>query len=335
MQADSTLWVLSDGRKGHENQSLGVAEALSRRVPMRIAVKRLGLASWAASLPAWLLWRLIAGRGHGAASVLAEGTEGLAPPWPAMVIGAGRRIAPITAWSRRHHGIRAVQLMEPHMQASAFDALVIPNHDLRQRTASPPNVVETIGAPNRLTSAAIAEAAERLGPALEALQQPRLERGQRLAVMIGGSSRSARFTTADEAALEVALAALAKDHGLIVTGSPRTPPGLLERLRSALTDSFIWDGTGPNPYPGMLGHADAVLVTEDSVSMASEAATAGLPVHVFPITRTAPKIRRFHESLEARGASRPFTGAIERWEYQPLAEADRVAEELIRRGLLP
>src|SRR5690625_3384389 len=178
MQTDSTLWVLSDGRKGHENQSLGVAEALSRRVPMRIAVKRLGLAPCAASLPAWLRWRHIGGRGQGAASVLAEGAEGLAPPWPVMVIGAGRRIAPITAWSRRHHGIRAVQLMEPHMQASAFDALVIPNHDLRPGRASPPNVIETIGAPNRLTSAAIAEAAGRLGPALETFQQPRLRIGR-------------------------------------------------------------------------------------------------------------------------------------------------------------
>ena len=68
--------------------------------------------------------------------------------------------------------------------------------------------------------------------------------------------------------------------------------------------------------------------------MASEAATAGLPVHVFAISRVAPKIARFHASLAERGASRRFTGAIGQWSYAPLAEADRIAGELVRRGVV-
>lgn len=329
MQADITLWVLSDGRKGHENQSMGVAEALARRIPAAIETRHLRLALWAAALPAAVLWRLIAGAGSGGgAFVLAEGTQHLAPPWPAMVIGAGRRIAPITAWLKRRHGVPAVQIMAPHMPAGAFDALVIPGHDLRAGAAPAPNVLETIGAPNRLSASAILEAGALWAAHFGALRQPRL------AVMIGGPSRSAKFTDRDEAALEAALVELATTHGLIISGSPRTPETLMRRLRTRLQDSFIWDGGGRNPYPGLLGHADAVLVTEDSVSMASEAASTGLPVHVFPITDTAPKIRRFHESLARRGASRIFRGAIEAWEYEPLAEADRVANELIRRGFL-
>src|SRR5690606_33209982 len=110
--------------------------------------------------------------------------------------------------------------------------------------------------------------------------------------------------------------------------------GLMRRLAAVLPDAFVWNGAGENPYPGLLGHADAVLVTEDSVSMASEAATTGLPVHIFPLGRVAPKIRRFHESLTARGASRRFTGAIARWSYEPLAEADRIAGDLVRRGVI-
>ncbi len=91
---------------------------------------------------------------------------------------------------------------------------------------------------------------------------------------------------------------------------------------------------GNNPYPGLLGHADAVLVTEDSVNMASEAATAGLPVHVFPVSGVARKIARFHASLAERGASRRFTGTIGQWSYPPLAEADRIADDLLRRGII-
>ena len=328
MQADITLWVLSDGRKGHENQSIGVAEALARRIPAAFETKHLRLAPWAATLPATLLWRLVAGAGGGAAFVLAEGAEHFAPPWPEAVVGAGRRIAPITAWLKRRHGVPAVQIMEPHMPAAAFDALVIPGHDLRAGAVPAPNVLETVGAPNRLSASAITEAGEPWAARFGALRRPRL------AVMIGGPSRSARFTGRDEAALQAALLNLADTHGLIISGSPRTPETLMQRLRARLKDSFIWDGSGENPYPGLLGHVDAVLVTEDSVSMASEAASTGLPVHVFPITRVAPKIRRFHESLARRGASRVFSGAIEAWEYEPLAEADRVAGELIAGGLL-
>ena len=109
----------------------------------------------------------------------------------------------------------------------------------------------------------------------------------------------------------------------------------MERIREAVgARGFIWDGQGANPYPGLLGHADAVLVTEDSVNMASEAATTGLPVHVYPLRGRSPKIARFHASLEARGASRRFDGTIGRWSYPPLAEADRVAGELLRRGVI-
>lgn len=334
MQMDITLWVLSDGRKGHENQSMGVAEALSRHLGARVELKQLRLAPWAGFLPAGILWRLMGGIRADHARILAEGADALAPPWPAAVIGAGRRIAPITALLRKRFGIPAIQIMEPHMPVRAFDALLIPAHDLRPNVAIAPNVVETIGAPNRLTAHGIAEAGRFWAAEFDAIRRPRL------AVMIGGPSRSAEFTTEDETRLEAALLGLAATNGLIISGSPRTPETLMQRLRdrfgaglgAGLGDSFIWDGIGANPYPGLFAHVDAVLVTEDSVSMASEAATTGLPVHIFPITRAAPKIRRFHESLARAGASRSFAGEIEDWSYKPLAEADRVAVELIQRG---
>jgi len=110
---------------------------------------------------------------------------------------------------------------------------------------------------------------------------------------------------------------------------------LTETLRQRLGKAaYIWDGTGDNPYPALLGYADAVLVTEESVNMASEAASTGLPVHIFPATGVADKIARFHETLAATGASRRFDGEIARWKYKPLLEADRIARELIERDVV-
>ncbi len=324
MQTDITLWVLSDGRAGNEAQALGLAEALARRRPAAIAVKRVALTRWAALVPAAWSWRLGARRGGWPFSGLAAGAETLAPPWPVAVVAAGRRAAPIAAALKRLHGIAAVQILDPQMPPRAFDAVVVPEHD----GLTGATVIRSVGAPNRLTPSAIAEAAAGWADRLAALPRPRV------AVLVGGPSGSARFAATDTLELTLALETLARTHGLMVTGSRRTPAGLIERLRTALPGAFVWDGEGENPYPGLLGHADAVLVTEDSVNMASEAATTGLPVHVFPLGRVAPKIARFHESLRARGASRRFTGGIACWEYEPLAEADRIAGDLVRRGVV-
>lgn len=325
MQARLTVWVLSDGRAGHEAQALGLAEALARRRPAAVAVKRALPGRWAAMIPPALSWRMGARPGGWPFTGLAEGAEAIAPPWPDAVIGAGRRVAPFLAALRRLYGIQAVQILDPRMPARAFDAIVVPEHDALVGD----NVLRSVGAVNRLTSAAIADAAAIWADRLHGLSRPRL------AVLVGGPSRSARFGGSDETRLVQALTTLARSHGLMVTGSRRTPPGLMDRIRGAVGPrAFVWGGTGANPYPGLLGHADAVLVTEDTVNMASEAASTGLPVHVFPLGRVARKISRFHESLRRHGASRRFTGEIGAWTYPPLAEADRIAGELVGRGVI-
>jgi uncharacterized protein len=325
VQAGLNLWVLSDGRAGNEAQAMGLAEALARRRPVALSVKRTVPGRWAALVPSALSWRLGARADGWPFSGLAEGGDALVPPWPEAVIGAGRRVAPIAAALRRLYGIAAVQILNPQMPPRAFDAVVVPEHD----ALAGANVFRSVGAVNRLTPGAIAEAAACWTEAMAGLPRPRI------AVLVGGPSRSARFGEADGRNLLAALTTLAGTHGLMVTGSRRTPPGLAERIREAVgSRGFVWDGTGANPYPGLLGHADAVLVTEDSVNMASEAATTGLPVHVFPLGGRAAKIARFHASLEARGASRRFSGAIGLWRYPPLAEADRIAGDLVRCGVI-
>ena len=93
----------------------------------------------------------------------------------------------------------------------------------------------------------------------------------------------------------------------------------------------MWDGTGDNPYFGFLAAADAVLVTEDSTNLATDAATAGRPVLIAPLPGRPGKFARFQADLVARGAARPFAGRVETWAVVPLRETDRAAAELLRR----
>jgi mitochondrial fission protein ELM1 len=119
----------------------------------------------------------------------------------------------------------------------------------------------------------------------------------------------------------------------MVSFTRRTPVQARRILQAALESlpGIIWDETGENPYFAFLAAADAILVTEDSTNLATDAAATGRPVFVARMAGGSAKFRRFHEDLQNRGATRPFAGAFDRWTYAPLVETDRAARELLRR----
>ena len=64
---------------------------------------------------------------------------------------------------------------------------------------------------------------------------------------------------------------------------------------------------GGNPYRAMLGLADHIIVTGDSVNMVGEACLPGVPVHMFALQGGSAKFRRFHEAVLDAGYVLPFT----------------------------
>jgi len=56
-------------------------------------------------------------------------------------------------------------------------------------------------------------------------------------------------------------------------------------------------------------------VTADSVSMISEAAATGKPVHILSLDGGNAKLARFHDAMRKAGITRPFSGRIESWSY--------------------
>jgi mitochondrial fission protein ELM1 len=120
---------------------------------------------------------------------------------------------------------------------------------------------------------------------------------------------------------------------LAITPSRRTATERLALLRRRLEGlpAFIWDGSGDNPYFAMLGVADAIIVTADSVSMVSEAAATGKPVYIVELEGGSRKFARFHQAMRDAGITRPFAGTIETWRYTPPDDTARAAEEIRRR----
>jgi mitochondrial fission protein ELM1 len=323
------IWTVTDGRAGNAVQARALAQAVARRTGGTLRETEIALRPPWDRAPPWLWdWVMRAqggpkpggwpfrGLADGGAGLL---PDGMATPLPDLVIGAGRRSAPIVAALRAMGARRAAQVLAPQMRLAAFDLVVTPAHD---RLAGP-NVMTTLGALNGLDPEKVAQAAQVWRRRLGHVPEPRV------AVLVGGPSKSAGFGARALERLCEGLTRLAVEGaGLMVTPSRRTPKAAVDRLADTLSGvgGWVWAGVGENPYPAILGLADAIVVTEDSVNMASEAAATGKPVFVAAVDRVDAKIRAFHEALRAHGASRPFTGEMAVWSYAPLRETERVAD---------
>jgi len=315
--AKQTCWVVTDGKVGMENQCLGLAEALSI-VPV---VKRIKLRSPWKQLSPFLR--------HGLAYAFSSDGDPIAPPWPDILIATGRASIPASLYVRRMsrqnggRGTFTIQIQNPIIDPSRFDLVIAPRHD----TLSGTNVMTTRGSLHRVTAQMLKVEADKFLPTVAHFPSPRV------AVLIGGSNAVYSLTSREMKVLSAQLRQIVEYGGsLMITPSRRTGAENVDILRDALRGSqaYVWDGTGNNPYYGMLGVADIILVTSDSVNMVSEACTTGKPVFVINLPGGSDKFRRFHQAMQDDGMARPFKGQIDEWTYTPLNDMELVVDRIKR-----
>ena len=315
--SQATCWVVTDGKAGMENQCLGLAEALG----LTPVVKRIKLRSPWKQLSPFLR--------HGLAHAFSSKGDPIAPPWPDILIATGRASVPASLYVRRmskKDGGRCtftVQIQNPVIDPSRFDLVVVPRHD----TLVGKNVMTTRGSLHRVTKEMLAREAEKFLPQVAHLPHPRI------AVLIGGSNAVYSLTPREMKVLAAQLKEIAdKEGSLMITPSRRTGEDNLKILQEALKDtgSYIWEWNGPvpNPYYGMLGLADAIIATCDSVGMVTEACSTGKPVMVIDLPGGSDKFRRFHQAMRDDGMTRPFKGHIEKWQYAPLDDMRLIVERI-------
>ena len=311
--------MVTDGKAGMESQCVGLAEALG----FSPVVKRVSLRTpWRQLTPFLRIGRRMQFAGT---------SDALMPPWPDLLIATGRHSVAASLFVRRmsaRDGKRTVtvQLQNPAIAPSHFDLVVVPRHD----GLSGPNILSTRGALHRVTPAVLRAGAERLAPSVARLRRPYV------AVLLGGSNGAYRFDAGSGRKLGALVAAAARplSASLLVTPSRRTGNDALAALQKAIGDTpkFVWSGKGDNPYFGMLGLADFVVATCDSVNMVSEAASTGKPLYVFDLPGGSAKFTRFHDGLRKDGIARAFEGRLEAYAHPPLDDMAAVAARV--RALL-
>jgi uncharacterized protein len=156
-----------------------------------------------------------------------------------------------------------------------------------------------------------------------------------VAVVVGGKSKA--FDLPPERARtlagEIQAAVTAAGGSILLSFTRRTPPAARQIITDALADlpGVIWDETGENPYFAFLAAADAVLVTEDSTNLATDAAATGKPVFRLSLPGHSTRLARFHAELERRGLASAFAGGLAGEPREPLRETNRAAAELLSR----
>jgi mitochondrial fission protein ELM1 len=312
MKEPVTCWAISDGAAGNERQALALARALGLQPRvMRIRLRQ----PWEALAPRLLAGAMQAIRDeHGAA---------LAPPWPDLAIGCGRRAALVTRLLRARSDGRSwtVQILDPRIDSHAFDLVIAPAHD----RVDGDNVIRSIGALNPVDHAWLADGRARFAR-FAALPSPRTT------VLDGASNRAQRLDRAYFSSLLDRLEAWhAVDGGsFLVSVSRRTPGDVADGLRNAFAKmpGLFWAGAGDgeNPYPGLLAWADRFVVTPDSVNMLSEACATGKPVYTYAPRAIGGKLAGFHAELAASGHLRRLGDATPHPQPTPLAETADIAE---------
>jgi mitochondrial fission protein ELM1 len=255
------IWLLCGRKAGDNGQLEAVAAAVERsRV---CSVERVDLDFVGHELLVTLLL------GPSLRGLKAPLRARIAPPWPDVVLSAGRRNEPVARWIGRASGgrTRVVHVGRPWADPRRYDLVV----------TSPQYFLEPGRHGNVLTLPLPPVATPRSAPGTGPLL-----------LLLGGDSGSKQVDAGFVLhTLEAAQALARRRHtALRVTTSPRTPlaaeAAAAERSAALGAEFHGWHDAGdaPNPYREWLADAGGVVVTADSMSMIAEAAALAVPLWI-------------------------------------------------------
>ncbi len=295
--------ILSDGKQGHLNQSLGVAQAITAKTGGVIET---------INLQGLTLLRKI--RRVVSAPEL---------PHPDLFIAAGHATHIPLICAGHHFKTKTVLCMSPSLPRAFFDLCLIPRHDLKENADyADSNVLPTLGA---------------IHPIRPDYATPK----DITLVLLGGPSKD--FDWENEAILNQLFDISVNTPGeIILTTSRRTPAGFAEAIRHALPAITVIpvEDTRPGWVAQHLARSKAVWVSQDSVSMVYEALGSGAAVGILSVPRrTGVKKSRIADGLVTLEKEGPVT-MFENWKnagfkltrpQSPLIEADRAADCILNK----
>ena len=242
-----------------------------------------------------------------------------------LVISCGRKsVVPSILLKKKNKKIFTIHIQNPKVSFHNFDAIVVPEHD----NLTGDNIYNTKGAIHYITHSQIQNAASYLRDEVK---------GQKIVTLIlGGPNKYYGFDQGQLLKIfnEVKSNFTSKDYKAIVIPSMRTPKEIIDlAIKEFIGHGHVVKSVDKKAYLSSLALASSVVVTCDSTSMLSEAATSGKPIFVAHMKpkRNNYRFKKFYKLFKEMKIVKDLGEKVEVWEYEKINEAERVANIIIKK----
>lgn len=305
--------ILSDGKQGHLSQSGAVLKAAG--MGKRQAAGKIVKVEYRNLFMKFLFYFFVFLSGFGRvcrvfilkSCLKKECYKELIHYYADMVVSCGSSLAGVNLLISKENGAKSIAVMRPGVfSPRRFDLVIAPKHD--RISGKFKNIAITEGALNTIDDSTIQEAGRALINNAGLNIQPDKKY---LGILLGGDAKDYGLNIEAARNIFKALKSFYEKNGweILLTTSRRTS-GKIEKL--------VRDEFSAYPYcrlmiianeknidravPGILALSSALIVSPESISMISEAASSGKPVFVFDTEGIRDKRhRRFLENLKAGG----------------------------------
>ena len=299
--------LLTQGMHGMISQVEGMAKALNADYSHKIV--RL-------SLP----WNLIPPKFTPISDIILKDktylTEG---ETPGLIISCGRKsVIPSILLKKKNPKIFTIHIQDPKVSFKNFDAIIAPEHD----NLNGDNVYSSKGAIHYITESEIKNAKPYL--------TNKIKSQKLVSLILGGPNKYYSFDKDQliEIFDVVRSNFISKGYTVIVIPSVRTPKMIINlAIKEFGADGYVVNSVDKQAYLSAFALATNIVITCDSTSMISEAATSRKPIFVahMKAKKNNYRFKKFFRLFKEMGITRDLGEQVESWTYNKLNEATRIA----------
>jgi len=241
---------------------------------------------------------------------------------PNLIISCGRKsVIPSIFLKRKNSKIFTIHIQDPKVSFKNFDAIVAPEHD----NLKGDNIYTSKGAIHYITEPEISKARQYL---VDKIKSEKI-----VSLILGGPNKYYSFNSDQIINIfnQIKSIFVSDGYKVIVIPSMRTPKKIIDLAEREMSScGYVVNKVDKQAYLSAYALANYVIVTCDSTSMISEAATSGKPIFVahMKAKRNNYRFNRFYELFKQMGITRNLGEKVETWTYNKHNEAQRIAAEI-------
>ena len=241
---------------------------------------------------------------------------------PDLIISCGRKsVVPSIFLKRKNSKIFTIHIQDPKVSYKNFDAIVAPEHD----NLKGDNIYQSKGAIHYITEQEISKARQYL---VDKIKSEKV-----VSLILGGPNKYYSFSSDQIINIfnQIKSIFVSDGYKVIIIPSMRTPKKIINlAIKEMGLCGYVVNKIDKKAYLSAYALANYVIVTCDSTSMISEAATSGKPIFVahMETKKNNYRFKRFFELFKQMGITRDLGEKVEPWTYNKHNEAQRIAAEI-------